>query len=44
MLEIRWEWVASFGLLLLLFAYVAYQRHCWLCEDDGEDEERRDGR
>jgi hypothetical protein len=43
MLEIKWEWAALFGLLLLLLCYVAYQRHCWM-SDNGEDEERRGGR
>jgi hypothetical protein len=43
MLEIKWEWVVLFGLLLLLLGYAAYQKRCWLC-DDAEDGEGRDGR
>jgi hypothetical protein len=37
MLEIRLEWLEAFGAVLFLFGYVAFQKHCWL--NDEEDEE-----
>jgi hypothetical protein len=30
------------GLMLLLLGYVAYQKHCWLCDDDERNGEGRD--
>ena len=42
--EISWEWVALVGLLLLLVGYAAYQRHCWLCDEDDSDVEGKHGR
>jgi len=42
MLEVNWDWVALFGLLLLLLGYAAYRKRCWLCEDtDDTGEEKR---
>lgn len=39
MLEIKWEWLATLGLLLFLFGYVAYQRRCQVREDEDSDDE-----